>query len=130
MNILKSFGATLLPILILDAVWLGTMSKLFYKKQLGSLMMTNPMWIAAIAFYLVYTLAVAYFIVAPAVAGSIPWWQVLLRGAFFGFVAYATYDLTNQATIAGWPILVTVVDLAWGTFLTAVASVVAYFILK
>jgi uncharacterized membrane protein len=57
-------------------------------------------------------------------------WQVLLRGAFFGFVAYATYDLTNQATIQGWPVLVTVVDLAWGTFLTAVASIVAYFILK
>jgi uncharacterized membrane protein len=130
MNIIKAFGATLLPLLVLDGIWLGTMSKFFYSKQLGSLMAKNPMWIAAVAFYLAYTIAVAYFIVAPAVAGSIPWWQVLLRGAFFGFVAYATYDLTNQATIQGWPVLVTVVDLAWGTFLTAVASIVAYFILK
>ncbi len=130
MNILKAFGATLLPLLVLDGIWLGTMSKFFYSKQLGSLMAKNPVWIAAVAFYLAYAVAVAYFIVAPAVAGSLPWWQVLLRGAFFGFVAYATYDLTNQATIQGWPVLVTVVDLAWGTFLTAVASLVAYFILK
>ncbi len=130
MQLVKSFFAVLVPLLIIDAVWLSTMSKAFYAKHLGGLMAPNPVWAAAGIFYIIYTIGVVFFVVTPAIAGSLPAWQVVLRGALFGLVAYATYDLTNQATLANWSTIVTVVDLIWGAVLTGVASVIAYLILK
>jgi uncharacterized membrane protein len=130
MNIIKTFFAVLIPFAIIDGIWLTVIAKSFYAKHLGFIMTKNPVWIAIILFYLLYVIGIAYFIVAPAVALSLPWWQVLLRGAFFGLIAYATYDLTNHATLANWPTIVTIVDLMWGTFLTGVTSMIAYFILK
>jgi uncharacterized membrane protein len=86
--------------------------------------------VAAGLFYLIYTVGVAFFIVQPAVeAGSIR--QAVLRGALFGLVAYATYDLTNTATIEDWPLIVTVVDLMWGTVLTAaVGGIATYLVMR
>lgn len=78
-------------------------------------------------FYLFFVAALIFFVVDPAVVkGS--WFNALLFGAFFGFICYATYDLTNQATIKDWPLLVTIVDLAWGTFFSAIVSLTTYFI--
>jgi uncharacterized membrane protein len=130
MNIIKTFLAVIVPMGILDGIWLAVIAKPFYAKHLGFIMTKNPVWSAAILFYILYAIGVAYFVVAPAVAGSIPWWHVILRGALFGLVAYATYDLTNQATVANWPVIVTVIDLAWGAVITAVTSLVAYLVLK
>lgn len=93
-------------------------------------MTANPVWAAAAVFYVIYTVGVVFFVVTPALAGSLSVWQVVLRGALFGLVAYATYDLTNQATLANWSTIVTVVDLIWGAVLTGVAGVIAYLILK
>ena len=126
---LKLFIAVAIPLIIMDAIWLTTMSK-FYAKHFGSLMADHPVWIAAIIFYIIYIIGIVVFVVSPALSLSLPWYSVLLRGALFGIVAYATYDLTNQATLAGWSPLVTVIDLAWGACLTGVGSVVAYLFLK
>jgi len=99
------------PFLALDALWLSTMATRLYRPALGDLMVERFDLLAALAFYGLYFTGVAWFVVlAPG------------RGALFGLVAYATYDLTNQATLRGWPWHVTAADLAWGAFATAVAS--------
>lgn len=130
MQTLKTIIAVAVPMLILDAIWLTTMNKSFYAKYLAAIMTTHPVWIAAGIFYVIYAVGVAVLVVSPALAGTVPWYSVALRGALFGLVAYATYDLTNHATVVNWPILVTVVDMIWGTVLTAVASTLAYIVLK
>jgi len=127
---LKTFVAVLVPMLILDGLWLAVIAKSFYAKHLGAIMTPNPVWVAAILFYLLYAVGITYFIVAPAVAGSLSWYVVLLRGALFGLVAYATYDLTNHATVVNWPTIITVVDMAWGATITGVTSLVAWAILR
>src|SRR4030067_3836008 len=100
----------------MDRVWLGLVATGFYRRQVGSLMRSPVNWAAAVAFYLLFILGLGVFVVAPAMdQGS--WEQALLHGALFGFIAYATYDLTNLATLRDWPLLVTVVDLAWGAVL-------------
>jgi uncharacterized membrane protein len=119
---LAAWAATALPFLALDAVWLSTMAQRLYRPALGPLMRPDFDWPAAAAFYLLYIAGVVVFVVAPSPRMR----DALWRGGFFGLVAYATYDLTNQATLAGWPWHVTAVDLAWGTFATAVAAAVAH----
>lgn len=127
---LKLFFAVLAPLIVIDGTWLMITGKSFYAKQLGSLFSAHPLWIPIVLFYIMYAIGIAYFIVAPAIAGSLPWYQVLIRGAFLGLLAYGAYDFTNQATIANWPWVVTVVDLAWGTIVTGLSALIAYVILK
>ncbi len=116
--------------LALDGLWLMVVAKPFYAKHLGFLMTDKPVWAAAVIFYVLYAIGVGFFVLAPALLGTLPWWQVALRAAWFGLIAYGTYDLTNHATIANWPMIVTVVDMAWGAFVTAAAATVAYVIIK
>ena len=109
--------ATTVAFLALDAVWLTTMGSRLYQPAIGHLMRADVDWIAAALFYVLYLAGLAAFALAPSKdAGS-----AAARGALFGLVAYATYDLTNQATLRDWPWLVTVVDLAWGSFASAMA---------
>ena len=123
---MASLIATLIAMAVLDALWLGLVARNFYRTHLGYLMAETPNWAAAGLFYVLYAVGVAFFVVQPAVtAGSVG--QALIRGALFGLVAYATYDLTNAATVKDWPIVVTVVDLAWGTALTAAVAGIATF---
>ena len=111
----------------IDMVWLGVAAKNFYAKHVGFLMKANVNWAAAILFYLLFIAGLVVFVVAPAIEkGS--WVRALLFGALFGLVTYATYDLTNLATLKDWPLVVTVVDLIWGTALAASVSVATYFI--
>jgi len=111
----------------IDMVWLGLVAKNFYKSQIGFLMKPDINWTAAIIFYLLFIVGLVLFVIMPAVEkGS--WMYALLFGALFGFITYATYDLTNLATLKDWPILVTIVDLAWGATLGALVSVITYFI--
>lgn len=117
-----------LPVfLAIDMIWLGLVAKGFYFKQIGFLMKTNVNWTAAIIFYLIFIVGLVLFVIAPALDKN-SWQQALLLGALFGLITYATYDLTNLATISNWPILVTFVDLLWGTTLAASVSVITYFI--
>ncbi len=117
-----------LPIfLILDGLWLGFIAKSFYAKQIGFLFKTDINWIAALVFYLLFIAALILFVINPAIEkGSLT--HALLFGALFGFITYATYDLTNLATLDKWPILVTIVDLIWGSFVTASVASLTFLI--
>lgn len=117
-----------LPIfLILDGLWLGLIAKTFYAKQIGFLFKTDINWIAALIFYLLFIVALILFVINPAIEkGSLT--HALLYGALFGFITYATYDLTNLATLKDWPIMVTIVDLIWGSFVTAAVSTLTFLI--
>jgi uncharacterized membrane protein len=124
---IKLFLISLPVFFAIDMVWLALVAKNFYRSQLGSLMRSDVGWTAAIIFYLLFIAGLVAFVITPAVEKH-SWTHALLFGAFFGLITYATYDLTNLATIKNWPILVTVVDLIWGMVLSASVSVVTYFI--
>ena len=118
-----AYVAVLAAILVLDAIWLGAVAKRFYAERLGYLMAPNVRWWAATLFYLLFAAGVLYFVVLPrAGAGSLG--RTFLAGAFFGLIAYATYDLTNQALVRDWPVVVTLIDLGWGALLTGTVSVI------
>lgn len=117
-----------LPVfLAIDMVWLTLVAKSFYAKQIGFLMTKNPNLIAALIFYLIFIAGLIVFVITPALEKKM-WAQALLSGAFFGLVTYATYDLTNLATVKDWPLIITIVDLIWGMTLSASVSVITYFI--
>jgi len=113
---------------VLDFVWLGTVAKTFYRSQIGKLLLDKPNMTAAVLFYVIYVVGVVLFVIAPAFEkASLSY--ALTRGALFGFVAYATYDLTNLATMKGFTPRVVVVDMLWGTFLTTVVAGVTFAVL-
>lgn len=118
-------GATA-SMLALDSIWLTTMAERLYKPQLGDLLAPEFRPAPALAFYAVYLFGIVFLAVSPALREG-NWRRALVNGAALGLVAYGTYDLTNQATLAHWPTIVTVLDLFWGTFLTAVASTSGFF---
>jgi uncharacterized membrane protein len=123
--LLAAAVSSLLPMLALDALWLTTMSKRFYAPRIGHLMSESPALAPAAAFYLVYAVGLAAFVVAPAAREGGELSKTFLRGALFGLVCYATYDLTNQATLKAWPLSLTLVDMAWGAALTGTVSAIA-----
>src|SRR4030042_1116180 len=125
MLLTKLFLIALPVFFAIDMVWLGLVAKGFYRQQIGSLMRSPVNWVAAVAFYLLFILGLVVFVVAPAMDQD-SCEHALLYGALFGFIAYATYDLTNLATLRDWPLLVTVVDLAWGAVLAGSVSVITY----
>ncbi len=118
---LISYPATAVVFLALDAVWLTTMADRLYRPALGRLMLDRFEAAPAIGFYAIYIAGVIAFAVLPGLE-SRRWTVALGFGALLGLVAYATYDLTNQATLRGWPWRVTLADLCWGTVVTAVAA--------
>ncbi len=117
-----------LPVFLgIDMVWLTLVAKNFYASQIGYLMAKNPNLLAALIFYLIFIAGLIVFVITPALdKRSLS--QVLLTGAFFGLVSYATYDLTNLATVKDWPLIITVVDLIWGSVLSASVSAITYLI--
>lgn len=124
---IKLYFIALSIFLAIDAAWLGIFAKNFYAKQIGFLMKNNINWIAAISFYFIFIVGVILFVVNPAIEKN-SYIHALLFGALFGLIAYATYDLTNLATIKDWPLLVTIIDLIWGATVTALVSTITYFI--
>jgi len=116
------FGAGALTFLLLDAAWLTTMASRLYRPAIGHLMRADFDALAAAMFYGLYLAGVVVFVVRPSTDGR----TALMRGAGFGLVCYATYDLTNQATVAGWPWHVTLIDLAWGACVTAASGWAAH----
>ncbi len=121
----KLYLATLFTFLVIDGIWLGLVARGFYGRYLGYLLRPSPNWFAAILFYLLFVGALLLFVVLPALQHE-SWKRALVYGAIFGLVTYATYDLTNLATIRDWPLIVTVVDLAWGTAIGAAVSFVGF----
>ncbi len=109
---------------VVDALWLGLMGRDFYKARLGQLLLDQPNWPVAILFYLIHAVGIAVFPLALATS----WLTAALYGALFGFVVYAAYDVTNLATLRGWSMAVSLVDLAWGAVASSVACVAAFLI--
>jgi uncharacterized membrane protein len=126
---LKLYLISLPVFFAIDMIWLGLISKNFYQKQIGFLMKSNINWLAAIIFYLIFIAGLIIFVINPAVSKN-SWIDALLFGALFGMITYATYDLTNLATLKDWPLIVSIVDIFWGSILGALVSVITYFISK
>lgn len=126
---LPAYLVSVVVFFVIDMLWLGFVAPSFYKSQIGHLMADTVRWPVAIVFYLVFLVGLAIFALIPALdGGGIR--HALLFGALFGFFTYATYDLTNWATLREWPALVSVVDMAWGTVLSASVTGVTYWIVS
>jgi uncharacterized membrane protein len=124
-----SYLATAAAFLALDAAWLTLTVNRLYRPRMGAIMADKPALAPAAIFYLIYIAAILVLAVLPAAkAGS--WGQLLIRAAMFGLAAYATYDLTNQATLKDWSTVLTLADLAWGTFATTVAASVGFLVAR
>jgi len=129
MKYLVQYGVVLVVFFTIDMVWLGVVAKGIYAKYLGYLMSPKVNWGAALLFYLLFILGLLVFVIQPALElKSVT--DLLLKAALFGLVTYATYDLTNLATIKDWPVVITLIDLTWGMTLSVVVSGLSYFIIN
>jgi uncharacterized membrane protein len=128
-NYLKLYLVTTIAFFAIDMVWLGLVARTFYRKYLGFLMAPSPNWLAAIIFYMLFIVGILVFVVLPGLEDN-SFKTTLLRAALFGLITYATYDLTNLATVKDWPVLITVVDMAWGTVLSVAVSSISFWVGK
>jgi uncharacterized membrane protein len=126
---LVGYLAALVALTIVDALWLGFISRDFYKARLGQLLLDQPVWSIAILFYLIHAAGISVFPVPMALNGG-SWTTAVFYGALFGFFAYSVYDITNLATLRGWSMALSLVDLAWGTVATAIASTASFLAIK
>ncbi len=126
-KIISHYLISLIIFLAIDLVWLGIVAKNIYQQQLGQLMRPNPNWYAAIIFYAIYVVGILVFIVYPYQQNLT---KMLLMAALFGFIAYATFDLTSLAVIKNWPLKMTIIDLIWGTGLTSAVAMLSAKILN
>ncbi len=121
----KLYAVALTTFLVLDLMWLGVIARSFYQAQIGHLMRPQVNWAAAVVFYLIFVAGIVILVVWPAIGReSLP--QAFALGALFGLVTYAAYDLTNLATLEGFPPMVAVVDLLWGAVLCSAVSATTY----
>ncbi|MBN1649910.1 MAG: DUF2177 family protein [Bacteroidales bacterium] len=128
-TLLLSYLLTFIVFLIIDMAWLGFIAKNIYQKYLGNFLSETVNWTAAFIFYLIYIIGVSIFAIYPAVHKDSAI-NALLMGALFGIFTYATYDLTNLATLKGWPIQIVIIDIIWGAVLTATVSISGFYIVK
>jgi uncharacterized membrane protein len=120
-----AYLAAAVCMLILDSIWLSYTASRFYRPLLGDLLAPDFRLAPAIAFYFLYVAGIVFFAVMPALeTGKVL--TAALYGMALGLLAYGTYDLTNQATLRTWPVLITIVDLCWGAFLTSSAAIAGY----
>jgi uncharacterized membrane protein len=120
-TILVAYITTLVVFVAIDFVWLSSMANVLYKPTLGDMLAPDFRLAPAVLFYLIYAAGLTFFAVRPSLQ-SLDLMIAVLYGAAFGFVAYATYDLTNQATLKNWSTTLTIADLAWGSFLSAISA--------
>lgn len=116
-----AYAATTVVMVAIDLLWLGIIAKSFYQQGIGHLMAERPNIPVAVLFYVLFPIGLMFFAVLPH-AASDGWSKTIFAGALFGFFTYATYDLTNLATLKAWPIGLSIIDIAWGTLVSAVAS--------
>jgi len=121
------YSSFLITMLVIDLVWLLGIAKSLYRDEMGDLMATEPKLIAGLAFYLLYALGAIIFVVIPALSKQ-SLVYALQYGALFGLFCYMTYDLTNLAVIRDFPTRLAFIDIAWGSFVTAIVSGVAYWV--
>ena len=129
MRAVVAYLACLVVLFGLDMLWLTTMNGVLYQPAIGELLAARPSIPAIAVFYLLYVLGVVYFAIAPALAnGALG--EALVKGALFGFFCYATYDLTNLATLRLWSVPLSLVDIAWGTILTGTSAGAAFLVTR
>ncbi len=129
MTWIVAYIATALVFFAIDIVWLAVVARSFYFSQLGDLMADQVRWGVAFGFYAVYVVGIVIFAIRPALASG-DWRTALMFGALFGFFCYATYDLTNIATIRDWPVRMSIVDMIWGTALTGTSATLGYLLTR
>ena len=127
MAFLKLYLISIIVFFIIDLLWLGIIAKDLYRDQIGFLMSDQVRWGPAILFYCLYLAGLTFFVILPAFQDS-NWVSALICGGFFGLVCYGTYDLTNLATLKGWPTKIVVYDLLWGTFISGITSLITFWI--
>jgi len=120
---------TFIVFMTIDLIWLGVVAKKLYNKYLGYIMAKNINWLAAVIFYIIFVIGMLIFVIQPALAKD-SMQHIILYGMAYGFITYATYDLTNLATLKDWPIEITIIDLIWGTSLSTLTSYFSYLIIN
>lgn len=125
MNIFITYISSLISLVLIDSVWILFIAKKFYAEHMGFLFSKTINLAPVMVFYPLYAVGIVFLVVLP----SQSWVEVLWKGALLGLVSYGAYDLTNHATIPNWPVVMTIVDILWGTFVTAATALIAYFIL-
>jgi len=128
-SILISYLLTFIVFLLIDFLWLGIIAKNLYQKYLGDLLSDKVNWTAAFIFYFIYVAGISIFAIYPAVQKESVF-NAILMGALFGLFTYATYDLTNLATLKGWPLPIVFIDILWGIILSASVSLSGFYIVK
>ncbi|MGV3579104.1 DUF2177 family protein [Brevundimonas sp.] len=126
MRYIAAFVSSAVVLAVLDFIWLTTMADRLYRPILGDWMNRQVNWPPAIAFYVLFLFGVTFFATVPALQQN-DWRIAAINGAVFGLVAYATYDLTNHATLGRWSTTITLADMAWGTLLACTAALAGYF---
>lgn len=126
---LRNFAITFVVFMAIDLIWLGFIAKNLYSKYLGYIMTDKVNWGAAILFYVLFIIGLLFFVITPALDKN-SWTYALGAGALYGLLTYATYDLTNLATLKDWPITITVIDMIWGTTLAALTSIISFSIIQ
>ncbi len=129
MQMLRNFAITFVVFMAIDLIWLGVIAKNLYSKHLGYIMTDKVNWGAALLFYVLFIIGLLFFVISPALDKN-SWTYALGAGALYGLLTYATYDLTNLATLKDWPITITVIDMIWGTTLASLTSIISFSILQ
>lgn len=129
MEIVRNYAITLVVFFAVDILWLGFIAKDLYAKHLSQFMGDGTNWPAAIIFYSIFIVGLLFFAINPALAkDSIKY--AFLIGGFFGFITYSTYDLTNLATLKDWPLIISIIDILWGTILNAITAGISFYIIN
>lgn len=129
MDLLTKYAVVAIAFAGVDFIWLGFVANKFYRSQIGSLLLEKPNLTAAVAFYAIFLAGLILFVINPALKAD-DWKVALGLGSAFGLVTYATYDLTNLATLKGYTTTMTIVDILWGVVLTSAVSVISFFVLS
>ena len=129
LQLFKLYLLTIPIFFAVDLLWLGIVAKGLYQKYLGNFLSEQVNWVAAIIFYLIFISGILIFAVQPAIERDSVF-RAMILGVLFGFFTYATYDLTNLATLKGWPVTIVIVDIIWGMVLTGTVSTAAFLIAK
>ena len=128
-TVLIAYVLTFIVFLAVDMLWLGIVARNIYRKYLGNFLSDTVNWTAAFIFYLLFVVGISIFAIYPAVSkDSVS--NAILLGALFGFFTYATYDMTNLATLKGWPLPIVIIDIIWGSVLSAIVSLSGFYIVK
>ena len=128
-RILLTYAVSVPVFFVVDMIWLGVIAGGFYRKALGPLLSQNVNWIAAIIFYLLFLVGILVFALLPGMSKRSLVYTIEMA-ALFGFISYATYDLTNLSTLRDWPLTLSIVDMIWGSFLSASTATMTYLIMS